>query len=51
MKSNLEILTESFSKLDDEELDNLAWHLENKTPFFCGPGSDRAYVSKKTGHV
>lgn len=30
------ILVESFSRLDDEGIDNFAWHLKMETPVFCG---------------
>lgn len=43
--TNIEILTECFRLLDDHALSNMRWHVDQKTPIFCGPWSDVNYVN------
>jgi len=44
--TNKEILTECFKALPLEDRRRLKYHLDNKTPLFCGEGADGEYYSK-----
>lgn len=46
-KDIVETLTSSFARLAEEHLVNLAWHLQNDTPIFCGDGARSNFVSKE----
>ena len=43
--TNREILTVAFLALPGAALLRLKYHLEEKTPIFCGEGSDDTYYS------
>lgn len=45
--TNLEILEKCFKALPKEDRLRLKWHLDNKTPIFCGEGADMAYFNEK----
>lgn len=40
------ILVQAFKSLNKRQKDNLRYHLEKKTPIFCGPGSNTLFVSE-----
>lgn len=42
-----DILAGSFCGLDKDHITNLKWHLDNKTPIFCGESADESYFSEE----
>ena len=44
----METLVNAFVALNDVELDNLVWHVENKTSILCG--RDSSWYTNYLGH-
>ena len=49
--SNHDILVTAFSALNDEQLGNLKWHVDEGTPILAGPLAKFEYRHEDTGDL